>query len=424
MSRKTESFLMMSGIDSQLYSKRAITNLFLNQMRAGLAGESSSLMMIPTYFSSADAIVRGEKVIALDAGGTNFRIALTQLNDTDVSILGSKTIPMPGSKGAITKDEFLTQVCTEIAPYLDEADRIGFCFSFPAEITPERDGRLVGFNKEVQVEGSAGMLVCAELKAKLNQMGLRVPKNFVLLNDTISAMLGGMASGAAGETLGFILGTGTNSCYSEKGANIAKLGSPAGNMIINMESGGLAMPLRGPFDRQLDESTANPGDHVFEKMVSGGYLGELLRLILRGAAQEGIFSEEAGEMLNALQTLELKDGGEFAQFGGREGLLSGIFTTPEDRAAACEIYDALIDRAACLTVCNIAAIMEQTYAGRDAPMTIAAEGSTFLKAYSFREHFDKHAQEFIVGELGRRYTIFTSDNMTLAGCTVAACMEK
>jgi hexokinase len=184
------------------------------------------------------------------------------------------------------------------------------------------------------------------------------------------------------------------------------------------------MPLRGPYDRQLDESTANPGDHVFEKMVSGGYLGELLRLILRGAAQDGIFTEEAGEKLNTLQTLELKDGGEFAQFGGREGLLSGIFTTPEDRAAACEIYDALIDRAACLTVCNIAAIMEQTYAGRDAPMTIAAEGSTFLKAYSFREHFDKHAQEFIVGELGRRYTIFTSDNMTLAGCTVAACMEK
>ena len=48
---------------------------FLAEMTRGLNGEPSSLVMIPTYMETARELPRGRTVIALDAGGTNLRVA-------------------------------------------------------------------------------------------------------------------------------------------------------------------------------------------------------------------------------------------------------------------------------------------------------------------------------------------------------------
>lgn len=410
MTKSISDFLMDTGMHPALVDMDECSSALISEMRAGLAGESSSLMMIPTYFSAGDAIKRGGKVIALDAGGTNFRAALTELNESSVSILRSEVFPMPGSRGAITRSEFLDEVCSCIEPMLGEADRIGFCFSFPAEITPERDGRLIGFNKEVVVEDSAGMMVCAEISRRLEQRGAKRPASFVLLNDTIAAMLGGMVSAHAGETIGFILGTGTNCCYSESGRNIKKLGCPSGSMVINMEAGGFAKLRRGRLDEELDAQTENPGDHIYEKMVSGAYLGKLSLLTLQEAARRGLMPE--AEELFMRDGLDLSEVSAFLE--KREGGSAA--------EAASSMCLALIERAAKLTVCVLAGIMRHTGAGTDLPVTIAAEGSVFLKTFSFREYFDKYAREYISGTLGRGYSVLTLDNMTLAGCAAAASM--
>lgn len=410
MKKSISDFLMDSGMHPAQVNMDECSSALVSEMRAGLAGENSSLMMIPTYFSAEDPIERGGKVIALDAGGTNFRAALVELGESSVSILRSDVFPMPGSRGAITRGEFLDEVCSRIEPLLSEADRIGFCFSFPAEITPERDGRLVGFNKEVVVEDSAGMMVCAEISRRLEQRGAKRPAAFVLLNDTIAAMLGGMVSARAGDTIGFILGTGTNCCYSESGSNIKKLDCPSGSMVINMEAGGFAKLRRGRFDKELDAQTANPGDHIYEKMVSGAYLGKLILLTLQEAARRGLIP--AAEELFARNELDLVEVSAFLE--KRKGGVAA--------EAAASICLALIERAAKLSVSVLAGIMRQTGAGKDLPATIAVEGSVFLKAFSFREFFDKYAHEYLTRKLGRSYSVLTLDNMTLAGCAAAASM--
>lgn len=423
MDKRINDFLMDTGMHPAYIDMDECTQAFIGEMRAGLAGEASSLMMIPTYFSADGVIERGGRAIALDAGGTNFRVALTEMGEDSVKILRSEVFPMPGSRGAITKDEFLDEVCGKIEPLLNDADRIGFCFSFPAEITPERDGRLVAFNKEVTVDGSEGMMVCAEIAKRLEKHGAKRPSAFVLLNDTIAAMLGGMASMQnGGDAIGFILGTGTNTCYSEKGRNIKKLGSPSGSMIINMEAGGFAKLKRGKIDEELDSTTANPGDHIYEKMVAGGYLGKLILLTLKEAARSGVVV--GTKELLAKEDLELKEVSAFLEGGKSAGELGRLIADDKDVSAVREICLSLIERAAKLAVCNLAAIMEQTGAGTEAPVTIAAEGSTFLKTYSFRENFDRYAREYITVRLGHKFNIFTSDNMTLAGCTAAASMNE
>ena len=61
-------------------------------------------------------------------------------------------------------------------------------------------------------------------------------------------------------------------------------------MAINCEYGSFdnekyILP-RTKYDVQIDEESPRPGQQTFEKMISGYYLGEVLRLILLEFAEE------------------------------------------------------------------------------------------------------------------------------------------
>ena len=59
------------------------------------------------------------------------------------------------------------------------------------------------------------------------------------------------------------------------------------------------LPLT-PFDRQIDNESAHPGRQIYEKMVAGLYIGEMLRLILLKMHDEGILFK--GQNVSRLQT--------------------------------------------------------------------------------------------------------------------------
>ena len=89
--------------------------------------------------------------------------------------------------------------------------------------------------------------------------------------------------------IGLIVGTGTNACYMEQTNKIELISDnerqTSEQMIINCEWGnfganGVLFDITSIFDNQIDEQSPNPGKQIFEKMISGMYLGELVRLIL------------------------------------------------------------------------------------------------------------------------------------------------
>ena len=51
---------------------------YLDEMKKGLCGEESSLLMIPTYISLKSEVKREKPVICVDAGGTNLRITVAK----------------------------------------------------------------------------------------------------------------------------------------------------------------------------------------------------------------------------------------------------------------------------------------------------------------------------------------------------------
>ena len=83
------------------------------------------------------------------------------------------------------------------------------------------------------------------------------------------------------------MGTGANGAYIEKMSNIGKWKSgktSSDEMIINMEFGAFdnertILPLTR-FDNKLDRESINPHAQIYEKMISGMYLGEIARNVL------------------------------------------------------------------------------------------------------------------------------------------------
>lgn len=118
----------------------------------------------------------------------------------------------------------------------------------------------------------------------------------VLVNDTVGTLAAGRY--VDNDTVAaVILGTGTNAAYIEHMDSIPKWCGPppeSGNMVINMEWGNFRsthLPLT-EFDVALDAESLNPDEQIYEKLISGMYMGEIVRRVLLKMAQDAsLFSD-------------------------------------------------------------------------------------------------------------------------------------
>ncbi|MCH99515.1 hexokinase-2 chloroplastic-like, partial [Trifolium medium] len=70
--------------------------------------------------------------------------------------------------------------------------------------------------------------------------------------------------------------------------------------IISTEWGAFSngLPLT-VFDREMDAASINPGHQIFEKTISGMYLGEIVRRVLFNMAEEeGLFGISVPQKLS------------------------------------------------------------------------------------------------------------------------------
>ena len=199
-----------------------IVDEFTSEMLKGLEGSESSLRMIPTYIEADNQFLTGVPVVAIDAGGTNFRAALVKFNfQGKLEVTNMMNAKMPGLEGEISKTEFFQTIAGYVKALAHESDKIGFCFSYPTEILPNKDGKLIHFCKEVQAPGVVGQLIGKNL---LEALGMP-EKQIVILNDTVATLLAGKSASLRHDYdsfIGYILGTGTNTCYIENNLNIHK----------------------------------------------------------------------------------------------------------------------------------------------------------------------------------------------------------
>ena len=57
---------------------------------------------------------------------------------------------MPGRNSQISSNEFYDNIALSLKPFSHSFAKIGFCFSYPTEILPNKDGRLLHWTKEIK----------------------------------------------------------------------------------------------------------------------------------------------------------------------------------------------------------------------------------------------------------------------------------
>ena len=419
---KALDFLERHGMTPESVDPDVYIYRMLSEMKAGLAGEKCSMDMIPTYLSNDGTLETDVQAAVIDAGGTNFRSALVHFQPGGYTVTDMIKRKMPGTDAPCTWEEFIRFTADAIEPLMDRADVIGFCFSYAATITPERDGRVITIDKEVVVNGCEGQLVGASLIKELERRGI-TGKRIVILNDTVAVLLG-MAAGLdksrySGFT-GQVSGTGTNTCVSLPASAVGKLGLEGDQgVIINLESGKYDGIQGGDFDRLLDEHSHNPGQKHFEKLTAGVYLGEICHLMLNAAADEGLLSDECAEKVRALPVFDsaVLDawacGEGFDIIGGNE----------DDHSFVQTLSLALFQRSARCMCVNLLALAELIGGGRDKPICMLAEGSLVQKGRCYRPELERLLQLYGTEKRGIALELRVGEETTLPGSAAAALLN-
>jgi hexokinase len=427
--RQVAEFLSKQGMYHGDISMRKTCGVFLREMDKGLAGGKSSLAMLPTYIETRRAVPLNKPVIVMDAGGTNFRVAtVTFRRRGEPEIADFKVYPMPGIASEVSSDNFFGTMAGYVSDIAGRSRNVGFCFSYPIEMLPSKDGRVLYFSKEIKAPEVVGRMIGEGLGQALHRLGVPQKKHFVLLNDTVATLLAGRAesSGRTFDTyIGFILGTGTNTSYVERNANILKAPDldSSKSQIINVESGGFRKAPRGEIDEAFDAASVSPGVNVFEKMISGAYLGPLCLATAQVASGEGLFSTRVAGRLSGI-AMTTKDISSFLSQpeGGGNSLSKALGGAPEEDVTTMYcLVDALIERAAKLTAINLSAAALKSGKGHNPcrPVCIVAEGTTFYRLTSLRQKIEYYLKQYLVEQEHVHYEIVNVENATLIGAAIA-----
>ncbi len=422
-----KAWLKEQMVAAEAYDADTLLASFLDEMEKGLNGEASSLSMIPAYVDPAGVVPFRKSVAVIDAGGTNLRICTAQFNETKgIELTRFSKRPMPGRDSEISAAGFYRDLADALEPMKDEFDHIGFCFSYPATMTPEFDGRLLHWTKEIKIPELVGRHIGEGLIHALEERGM-TGKHVVILNDTVAALLAGVAQGQtinASSYIGFILGTGTNTAYVERNENIGKLDGhlQEGSQVVNVESGGFAAFRRGPFDLKLDERSENPGGQVFEKTISGVYMGSIALELLQALTGEQVFSAGGGAALAIMKDLSTIHIANLTAGNGCDtGVLGSEAFTEGDREIMKTVFTAVIDRAALLTAVNILAVVIKSGSGQDParPVCVNIDGSTYYKIFGLAEKVQAHLGAMLKVR-GLHIHCIQVDDAPVVGAAIAA----
>jgi hexokinase len=418
---------------------------FKLDMERGLQGRPSSLQMLPAYLNPEIRAMSGRRVLALDAGGTNLRAALVSFDERGAARAEQVVkAPMPGTRGRIDKRAFFDEIAAVAAPLLEQcrdSEGIGFCFSYPMEVTADGDGILIAFSKEIDAPDVIGEAIGRGLREALFARGLRYAGRITLLNDTASTLLCGLTSipeapGIEGQNernlpgapvIGFILGTGFNTAYPETCIPKINFNAPDKPQIVVAESGNFRFRYQGKLDAEYDATTKNPGAFITEKSCAGAYLGPLSLHILKQAVRDGVLRFRKQDAFLAWPALETKDLNAFMRCPlERAGKIASLFNDDEQDALASWVYlVSLITRrggliAAAVLAGTVEHIVEAGFPYPFTPVRIAVEGTTFLIYKGMRQAVEASLYGMLGAKKPIPYTLIPVENASLNGAAVAA----
>lgn len=411
MKNTINEFLNKRKMNPQDINPVECGKLVRDHMASGLEGNVIDMPMIKTYLTGDGDVPFNQSAIVIDAGGTNYRCGLASFDSDGCHITEKKVMSMPGKDAPVPWESFVSFVVDSFEHIIDKADRIGFCFSYSAEIMPDCDGKVITIDKEVNITGCEGKLIGVSINEELARRGY-ASKRVVILNDTVAALLGGSSaltkSDYSGLT-GMICGTGFNLCISQDG------------MLYNTEAGFFNGIPQSDADAAVDAGSLQPGEKLLEKMTSGAYLGPVFSEALREAVKDRYLPQSVEDRLEALggigsSVVDRLTNGEDSK---------GLFDSLEDLEFAMHLARAVFERSARCVCSAMIGNMLLNGSGKDAdkPAAFCAEGSLIEKSSFFKIYLEELLNRYALEKLGLHSVIILGSATTLPGSAAAALLN-
>ncbi|KAJ7547627.1 hypothetical protein O6H91_08G095700 [Diphasiastrum complanatum] len=451
------------GCATPLHRLRQVVDAMVVEMHAGLALEGGSkLKMLLSYVDNLPTGEENGLFYALDLGGTNFRVLRVQLAGTEGRILQQEyeEVSIPQALMVGSNEELFDFIVAELAsfitregegfhPLLGRQRELGFTFSFPVKQTSIDSGNLLKWTKGFAIKETVGKDVVEELQAAMGRHKLDMRVTALVVNDTVGTLAGGRYWNED-VMVAVILGTGSNACYVERADAIPKWRGvlpKSGSTVINMEWGSFwssHLP-RTPVDDTLDADSLNPGDQGFEKLISGMYLGDIVRRILLKMAEEAaLFGNTVPSNLFIPFILRTPDvsamhADESADLKEVTRVLRVVFKTQASlrvRKIVVDVCDTVAGRAARLVAAGVVGILKKigrdtvgnidmarlknNLAGKGRKTVVAMDGGLYEHYPKFRTYLNDTAVELLGKEAAEQVAVELSKDGSGIGAALLA----
>lgn len=291
---------------------KQIQSYLVTEMDLGLGKETNEnavIKMYPTFVRDVPNGMEKGKFLALDLGGTNFRVLLIELEGPQFE-MDNEIYAIPQEIMLGTGQQLFDHIAECLAHFMEKRDvkqyclPLGFTFSFPCTQEGLTKAKLVRWTKGFRCTGVEGVDLVGLLRDAIKRRRDIDIDVMAVLNDTTGTLMS-CAHKRRDCAIGLIIGTGSNACYMEKLERIEACAHLANKplpgqmaddepkqMIINTEWGAFGDNrvldfVRTKWDHELDEFSINRGNQIFEKMISGMYMGEIVRRILVDLTRRG-----------------------------------------------------------------------------------------------------------------------------------------
>ncbi|XP_037945281.1 hexokinase type 2 [Teleopsis dalmanni] len=435
--------------DSQL---KEVYNRFGNEIRKGLNKDTHAKADTKCFITYVQDLPNGDergKFLALDLGGTNFRVLLVTLKGHHDATIVSNTYPIPQEILVGTGE----QLFDHIAKCLDDFVKaqqvgesylpLGFTFSFPCVQLGLKKSMLVRWTKGFQCSNTENEDVGRLLKEAIARRGNTEIEVLALLNDTTGTLMS-CAHRNANCRIGLIVGTGCNACYVENVDCVdllePELKRTKKKVIINVEWGafgdsGLLEFVRTDYDRIVDKMSPNIGQQLYEKMISGMYLGELVRLALHKATKENLMFLRSANKNKILEVLNKEVGcfktemlsrieaDTFPDFTNTKNILKELFGSEKVNIEDCQklrfMCECVAQRAANLVAVGLAGLVNRI---NEPNVVIGVDGSVYKHHPKFDAYMRVTMRKFVTP--GIKFDIMLSEDGSGRGAALVAAVAS
>ncbi|KAF8188801.1 hexokinase [Mycena galopus ATCC 62051] len=438
---------------------RMVVDAFRETLELGLSKPKQTVPMIPTYVFGWPTGQETGDILAVDLGGTNLRVCLTKyrLTEEQKQEDGQKLFDFCAECLRTFVDTQLQEAEerrrelglkegeeVEGGFRLKEGEKLplGFTFSYPCSQERIDHGELIRWTKGFGAGNTEGRDVAEMFRQSLAKYDLPIELT-ALINDTTGTLIASHYVNPKTK-VAVIFGTGCNAAYMEKVADIPKIKNlgidflNGAEMGINCEWGAFDsfehehLP-RTKYDAIVDDTSNKPGEQAFEKLISGRYLGEILRLVICELIDEGVlflgqntYKLEAPYVFDTafLSLLESDPTDELLMGIGISTHFFALETTLAERQFFRALAKLIGRRAARLSACGIAAVVSKMgYEELEGGCAVGADGSLYNKYPGFADRVHEGLVD-IFGEKGRNIITHHAEDGSGVGSAIIAAMTK